>query len=73
MTEKFQKFCLLCFASGAVLPWSFLAIGGALGLFGTSEAAAQASAYLVVAGLVIMVLAYLFVRAVRLANERMAG
>ena len=63
MKTTAEKFCVICVTLGALLPWAMLFIAAGLGLFGTGEATGKASAYLACAGLVVMLLSYLFGRA----------
>ncbi|MCT4682147.1 MAG: hypothetical protein N4A39_00275 [Roseicyclus sp.] len=62
MKTTAEKFCVVCFALSAFLPWALMVTAAALALFGTGTAVEKTSAYLACAGLVVLLLSYLMAR-----------
>ena len=71
MKTTAEKICLFCVALGGLLPWVLLVVAAGFALLGTGEAAEKTSAYLACAGLVVMLLSYLFGRAANRISERL--
>ena len=62
MNKRLEKFRIVCFSLGTVLPWLLLALGAILGLLTGPEWLDKASAYLASAGLLVMALSFFFIR-----------
>ena len=62
--SQIKAFCLLCFVLGRVTPWLLLVAGAGLAMLSSSEVAGAVSAWLVLAGLVLMALSVIVSRTV---------
>jgi len=68
--NEVTAFCIFCVLTGVVAPWSFLTIGGVLGLLGISDYMNETAAWFSAIGIVLLGVSYFWARFQHALNNR---
>lgn len=62
MRKRVVAFCLACFLTGYLAPWSFILVGGVVGAFSEDPYWRETATWLLAVGFILLGVSYLFAR-----------